>query len=593
MLKRRPSKSNSVFWLLIAGLWLAMLMPVLAQTSPLTVEVDRTRLTTDEFVTLTVSVSTDQASVPPPSLPPLAEFNILQSGQSSQIRIINGVLSTEITYYYILRPTQTGELVIPEITATLNGQTYQSDPITLEVTQGVVAPPTPAPQLPQSNPDADGFSGQDFFVEAEVDNLTPFVGEQVLYTFRFYRARRVAGQPRYEAPSFTGFWHEQQDDQNQYTLQISNRVYQITEVQTVLFPTRAGEIVIDPAELRLSGGFSGQNQDFQTEAITVTVRALPPDAPADFRGAVGLFSLDSKLSLNQVPVNEPITLLVTLSGQGNLQTLSDPVWPEIDGWRAFEEQTVLDPHFENGRIVGSKVYERLLVPGQAGQYVLPPITYSYFDPTDEVYRSLATEVLEVEVVPGDEGTTATFVPPEAPADADADSLARGASDIRHIKAVPEILATQPAVITRSIWYWLAWGGPVLLVVANILWLRRQRQRRENADLLRTMRALPRARRRLNVARRSEQDIYQTMNQVLQTYLSDKLGQPVNGLTQVALAERLFEAQLPDELIDQVLQSLAEAEMGRFGPLTARTTPKAYRLDELETLISALDKAFNA
>lgn len=66
--------------------------PVLAQTpAPVTATVDRTSLTTDDILTLTVSVSADSANPPQPVLPSLSGFTVVGSSTSSQISIITAL----------------------------------------------------------------------------------------------------------------------------------------------------------------------------------------------------------------------------------------------------------------------------------------------------------------------------------------------------------------------------------------------------------------------------------------------------------------------------------------------------------------------
>ena len=66
-------------------------------------------------------------------------------------------------------------------------------------------------------------------------------------------------------------------------------------------------------------------------------------------------------------VNEPVTLEVVLSGEGNINTAGDPVWTEGDEWRTFEQKANVQSSKQDGKIVGQKVYERMLIPTQEGQ----------------------------------------------------------------------------------------------------------------------------------------------------------------------------------------------------------------------------------
>ena len=259
-----------------AGILFLAVGPAYAQ-SPVYAEVDRTSLSVGETLTLSVVVNSAYAGTP--EVPNLDGFQILSSSKSSQFSMINGQVSAQGITHFILAPTRTGALTIPPIPVEVDGQTYTTEPITIDVATGgapsqpgqpvqPVQPVTP-PGFPSNvGPGSSLWSDLDAllggmgaesgssFVEAEVDNPSPYVGEQVIYTFRYYREiANSFGQPSYEAPSFSGFWSESETQQRDYDVQAGNRLYRVVEVQHVLFPTSAGEHTIDPAVLSVQGGF--------------------------------------------------------------------------------------------------------------------------------------------------------------------------------------------------------------------------------------------------------------------------------------------------------------------------------------------------
>ena len=148
-------------------------------------EVDRTSLSTDESLVLTVTINAASGRPSQPVLPPMAGLQIVGQSSGTSIQIINGDITTQMTYQYRLQPTQAGDFVIDAISTTVNGQTFSTEPIMISVAQGsgmtqsasglnrqVAATETPTE-----------LAGQDFFVEAEVDNPTPYQGQQILHTF--------------------------------------------------------------------------------------------------------------------------------------------------------------------------------------------------------------------------------------------------------------------------------------------------------------------------------------------------------------------------------------------------------------------------
>jgi hypothetical protein len=548
--------------------------------------VDRTSLSTDETLTLAVTLNADVFNPPNPSLPSMEGFTIVGSGSSSQISIVNGAVSTQLIYSYRLQPYAAGDLVIDPISVTLNGQTFTTEPITVQVTQGTGAPQA-APPSNATAPTSTEFRGQEYFVEAEVDNPTPFLGQQVNYIFRFYEAFDAFGQPQYEAPTFTGFWTENQTGQSQYQVQVGGRFYNVTELRTVLFPSLMGPVTIEPARLIIPGGFFSSGAELQTQPVSVDVKPLPANAPASFNGAVGQFTLSGTLDPTQARVNEPITWRVTLAGRGNLSALPDPVWPEMPQWRSFESQATTNTQVQDGQVVGERVYERLLVPLAEGEYTIPALEYTYFDPVTGGYQTMTTQPVPVSIAPGDPALAEAhnYVPVPG---VQKESVEQLAADIRHVKSVPSKLSYGKEPVTGSPLYWLAWSVPLLGIVGNFVWQRRQHFWQNNAGLARSSQARKKAERALARVRTEKGDVYSAAGQVLTDYLADKLDQPVAGLTHQALATLLEGKGLRPELIERVGVCLTDAELGRFSPESNDPAHAANLLKEIDSLIGDLE-----
>ena len=60
--------------------------------------------------------------------------------------------------------------------------------------------------------------------------------------------------------------------------------------------------------------------------------------------------------------NQLITLTFTLQGRGNISLLPDPTWPETPQLKSFTGTPEVETRFVDGRLQGTRTYERLLVP---------------------------------------------------------------------------------------------------------------------------------------------------------------------------------------------------------------------------------------
>lgn len=560
--------------------------------SPIHAEVDRTVLSTDEMLVLTVTVSSTTAfNTPTPNLPDLQGFQVVGTSSSSQLSIVNANITSRLVRVYRLQPYETGDLVIGPVSVTLDGQTYSSLPITVHVTQGTGAlVPAPVPSQNQPVEPAAELAGQELFVEAAVDNSTPYVGQQVTYTFRFYQAVNLWDQPGYEPPAFTGFWSERQPGQQEYQAQAGGHIYRVAEVQTILFPSVVGPVTIDPARLTIPGGFFSSGRTLQTKPVELNVQPLPVDAPTGFGGAVGQFTMTASLDTAQGTVNEPLTWQVNLSGQGNVNAAPDPVWPEIPGWRSFESEASVNTEVRSGQMIGTRAYERLLVPSVEGEYTIPSLEYVYFDPVAGQYQTIRTEPIPVSIAPGVPGAAATQ--PQARSHLEGgqkEAIEQIATDIRHLKPVPSSLGSGDGPVTASSLYWAAWAFPLLGAAGYFAWQRRQRYWEDNLGLARSSQARKKARKALALARKQKQNAHHAAGQILMTYLADKLDQPVAGLTHQALVDLLAGHGVGPDLCERVEVLLVTSELGRFAPGAEEPGHAQSLLQEVDVLIGALEK----
>ncbi|HRQ37043.1 MAG TPA: BatD family protein [Chloroflexota bacterium] len=535
--------------ILIILLTLGLAAPVLAQQAEVvTATVDRNSVTTDETIVLSVVVNGFNAR---PELPTLTGFNVVGSSQSTQISVINGDMSVQGVYQFRLQPTQTGTLTIDPVTVTVNGQSFSTRPMQVEVKQGAAVPGQMSPAEPAPAPST--LNGRELFVEAAVDKTNPYQGEQVTYTFRFYQAVNLPGQVSYRPPAFTGLWNDVEPLQQSYNVAVDGRAYLVTEVSHILFPTVAGEVMIEPTQLIIPGGLWQADTTLQTEPVTLDVQPLPAGAPLSFKGAVGKFGLSATVDKQETKVGEPITLNVEISGQGNVGSMGDPA-PAADGnWRAFSNDNGTYTEVVNGRLRGTKSYEWLMSPNNGGQWALPLVEYSYFDPDTATYETLTSEPVVVNV----EGTAVTYTPAQPGATPVVNH------ELRPMKAVTAVQDAR-SPLTQQPLFWLLWLLPLGLVIGQVAHQKRQAHLLATADERRSSQASQKAEKALKQAGKHD-DPYAEIGRILITYLEEKLGVSVRGMTSDGRTALLKSRGVSDRTIANVEICLAQAEAGRFAP----------------------------
>lgn len=578
----------------VMSLLLGRAGPVFAQDDiTFTASVNRTAISTDDTLTLQLTLAGTFSGANQPQLPPLEGFAVVGTSQSSQFSVVNGKTSSQVVFTYRLQPTQIGTLTIPAIPIQMGGQTYQTDPITIEVTQGA-APQAqqPAAETPADTTAPGELAGQDLYVEADVDNPTPVVGQQMVYYFRFYQAVNLFNQPQLNWPEFTGFVGYDLSPNNQYNQQAAGRKYLVTEVRRALFPTAQGEVTIGPATLTIPGDFFNRGLELPTNAVAVDVHPLPDGAPEDFAGAVGQFEIEAWVDPTEGRVNEPVTLYVRVSGVGNVSALPDPTDGAEDAlpdWRVYDPQVTTDVGQENDAIRGAKLFERLLVPKTEGELTIPSFSLTLFDPAESVYRQIETQPLMVSVAPGETQDSGPIVISAGNGKQEVVVLA---SDIRHIKPAPPALVTDRTSPLSQPLYWAGWVMPLLAVVGTWLWNRRRHHLAHNVAYARAQRARRQARKRLVEARKlleTDQDAaYAAVARALTAYLGDKFNLPAAGLTRDAIQQTLSVSSISEELVGRLLTCLDWADSGRFAPVAAGRDVNDL-IQEAEEIITLLEE----
>ena len=420
------------------------------------------------------------------------------------------------------------------------------------------------------------------FVRVSVDNDTPYIGQQITYVVKIYQRSDFNERLRYFSPGFAGFWNSQPTQRGEYTEMIGPEPYRVIELRTLLFPSVVETITIEPASVRADAGLPGGAASLESEPVVVDARALPAGAPAGFAGAVGRFEISAEVNVATGTVNEPVVLTVKINGDGNLEALPDPAWPEFSGWRAIESPPAAEARVVDGKITGSRTYELGLVPEQAGDLVIPEIVYPHFDPEAERYVQTRTVAMVVNIE-GSDGA-----PPLVSDDAEAE---QSASEARSNKPVPQVLGRSRSSLTHTPVYWAAWVVPLLIIVGGALWRRRAVAREAALATLRQQNALRNARSVLGRAAADSLDPSIAAADAVLSYMSDKFDAPLGGLTRDSISLRLREAGVSSDLAQRIEDTLAAGEVARYSPVPAGTGRTEDVVGRTTQLLTDLEEAF--
>ena len=552
--------------------------------------------------------------------PEFADFDYIAgpyTSQSSSTSFVNGkrTSSFTLTYTYTLKADKEGTYTIPPATIKVDGEQFTSNGVRI-----TVLPPDKVSAPTSSNNqsgttqhrETSNVTAENIFIRTLVTKTKVHEQESILLTYKLYFAGVDVAQftNNTRLPEFKGFLKQDLEiGEIQTELEHYNgRNYQTAVLyRTLLFPQRSGDITIDPAvfeaQLRVQNraqvrsifddffnSYTTVTKPLEASGVIIHVESLPAGKPMGFSGGVGQFSINSKISQTELQTNEAFTLTVTIQGSGNMKLLKAPSidWPE--GFEVFDPKVTNNFKSSTKGISGTKVLEYVVIPRASGVYTIPPIKYSYYDTTEDAYRTLQTPEYTLNIARGNNsdevsGTVVNnFVNKE--------DIQQLGTDIRYIYTgtTPQVKG-QATLQFGSFLYWLCYILP--LVLATLLFVVFRKQIKENADItrLRYKKANKVAQRRLKTAERLLRDnqkeaFYEEIERAAWTYLSDRLSIPTAQLNKENIAQILREKAVNDQLIKDVHQVLTTAEFARYAPTTDHAMQDVY--DTTTRLINALE-----
>ena len=552
-----------------------------------------------------------------------------QKGTSTSITIVNGkrTRSSQHTYTYILIPRKAGTFTLPVAIATVKGEQIQSGRTTVEVVSGgsVSGNASSGGQSSGGSSQSGGGSSSssssgeiardDLFLRLSLSRTNVVVGEPVTATLKLYQRVNIAGFEDAKFPTFNGFWSQEVLAPTTIDFKresYNNSIYNTAILRSyVLIPQQAGDITIDPAELvclvNVRTGSSRSNSifdsffedDYRTirkrvtsESPRVHVSQLPAGAPASFGGGVGSFSIKSSLSKDSLRTHDAGSLIVTISGKGNVSLLEAPKIAFPTDFEVYDAKVTDNTDSSTGRTSGSKSFEYPFIPRSHGTFTLGPVEYSYYDIDAGRYVTLRTDPLTLNVARGNDA--------DAP---QGGQMVQGAvrrdvkslgSDIRFISTRKPSLSKQGSFFVFSGAFWVLLAALLAAAVAAFLLLRRRAERRADVVGTRSRAATKMAQKRLSVAEGYLKNnlytaFYEELHRALLGFVSDKLNIDPADMTKENISAALASGGVPDALVSEFTGLLDACEFARYAPDAGHEAMNAH-YETAVNVISMIDSS---
>lgn len=505
------------------------------------------------------------------------------SSQSS-FQMVNGHTSSSssITYTYIVSAEKAGTYTIPAAHAVVNGKSVASPAHKIKVSGQSQAnsgnSSAQGNRGAQVRPAGAAISGNDLFIRVSANKKRVHEQEPVLLTYKVYTQVELT-QLEGKMPDLKGFHTQEVALPQQKSFKIENingRPYRtVTWSQYVMYPQMTGKLEIpsitfkgivvqenrnvDPFEAFFNGGsgYIEVKKDIVAPAVEIQVDPLP-QRPSNFSGGVGHFSISGSLDKQTVAANDPVTLRVVVSGNGNLKLIKQPEVNFPKDFDKYSPKSTDKTRLTANGLEGNIIYDFLFVPRNQGEYTIPAVEFTYYDTSTNSYHTVKTNPLSLKVTPSTGGKSAVA------------DFSEKDQDIRGLKSadVPQTLATN--IIFNKPLYKI-FIVLILLGFIILIWIFRRRAI-ANADIVGTRgrKANKVAAKRLKKAAKlmhqhKEAEFYDEVLRALWGYVGDKLNIPVSELSRENITERLLSHNVDNGIVTIFVDAIDECEYARYAP----------------------------
>ncbi len=528
---------------------------------------------------------------------------------SQSISIVNGDMTktTTYTYTYVLQGTSAGTFGVSEAQVTVGGTVYKTSAFSIEVIDeggaGAVSSAQPSSAGASSSASQQAsVSGEDIFVRAVADKTSVYKGEPVRVTFKLYTRIPMSGVENQRFPSFNGFWSQDLSVEG-YQWQRENYNGKVYDARVfseyLLYPQQTGTLTVEAMDLTVVAQIVSQNQQRQSilddffgmgadirevrrklssQPLKITVNSLPEGAPSGFSGAVGQFEMEADMPAASISANSAAAYTVRISGRGNLPLIQAP---KVKFPTSFEQYNVKTTESLKSAVTGISGYRRFEYPFIAraeGEYTIPEVEFSFFNPQSAQYVTLSSRQFRVSVTP--DSSSVGNAPTGIVSGLTKEDIKILGQDIRFIRLGNPHFEPKGRFFMWSPLYFVYVALLFLLSVVTYMSLARYLRNMRNDTFVRGRRAnrlaLQRLRRAGEYMKQSrERGFYDEMLRAMWGYMSDKLNIPVSLLGKENVREQLSRRDISVQLIERFLSLIALCEQAQYSPEASSQMNEVY------------------
>ncbi len=444
---------------------------------------------------------------------------------------------------------------------------------------------------------------KNLFIKVDVDKTKAYVGEQITASYKLY-ARIPMNVGISKLPSLNGFWTQDFDMPDKGAIKpveetIDGKKYQVfTLKKSALFPQQTGTLTLDPAQaegnarimqqvrqrnpfgddpffnafgsLMMSDpyfnddafggmGYKDVPVSLKSTPVKINVMPLPENGkPESFGGAVGQFSIKSRVDKNKLTTDDALTYTLIISGSGNFKLITAPSLNLPNGLSTYDPQVIDTITGRTNTIAGSKIITYTISANTPGNFSIPAVPFSFYNSATHSYTTLTTQPVNISVDKGKH-----YTPPVA--------IQKGMTDIHpNVTAPLKTTASISKPLVYSVGYWSLYAVPLFAFIGLMVWRRKDEELNSDVVKLKNKRANKIALKRLQTAgallkKQSVQPFYEETSRAIWLYLSDKLNIPLSELNKENAANILMHRNIDESLLQQTERVINDCETALYMP----------------------------
>jgi hypothetical protein len=524
-------------------------------------------------------------------------FRII-AGPSQQVSQswINGRSSFEKSYSYFLLPNQKGTLVIKQAAIEYNGQIYKTSPIKINVTAAIEQPRDPN--------DSQVSADDNLYLVADISNTNPYVNQPITVVYKLYFSFNIGITKWNELgkPKYNDFWSQNIDIKQlvaEEGMFKGERYRYVVLRKTVLYPQKSGKLVIEPLSLDIDVQLPTNRRDMFGRVIitdgnkrvsagakTINVKALPEAGkPLDFSGAVGRFDFKAIPSKTTLKNGESLDLVLSVTGTGNLKlfTLPKPEVPNaLEMYDAVHDEKVNTPlSGMTGKISDSYT----IIPQYKGDYIIKPMSFSYFDLGSGTYKTISSSEIKINVLDGPTQTAETHANTNVGKNA-----ITGVEQFKFINLKTDLTASNEPVFFGSNKFYTLLFLPFLILPVIVLFKKKKEAIDGDVFGNRIKMNNKLAKKYLSEAKKqisNKEPFYVALEKAMHNFLKAKLHIETSEMSKDNIQELLLSRKANPEVVNDFIALTENCEIARYAPSSSATIQHDF--DKAVTIISELEK----